>query len=100
MFESLCRSEVSVVMEALFDEVDMGRIALSCHFSLDVLFGKASSLPVMNDHIFVRTWPPSECVNRTPSHAYFLAHSFSYILLIIIHVVGTAEYQNPCAHAE
>ena len=37
MLESLCHSEVRVVMEALLDEVDMGRIALSCHISLDVL---------------------------------------------------------------
>ena len=29
MLESLCRSEVSVVVEALLDEVDVGRIALS-----------------------------------------------------------------------
>ena len=58
--ESLCHSEVSVVMEALLDEVDMGSIALSCHFSLDVLCDTTSSVPVMNDHIVVRTWPPSE----------------------------------------
>ena len=50
----------SAVIEALLDEVDMGRIALSCRFSLYVLCDKTSSLPVMNDHIFVRTWPPSE----------------------------------------
>ena len=62
LLESLCHSEVCVVMEALLDEVDMGSIALSCHFSLDVLCDKTSSIPVMNDHIFVRTWPPSERV--------------------------------------
>ena len=60
MLTSLCHSEVSVVTEALLDEVDMGRIALSCHFSLDVLCGRTSSFPVMRNHIFVRTWPPSE----------------------------------------
>ena len=37
MLESLCHSDVGVVMEARLDEVDMRRIALSCHFSLDVL---------------------------------------------------------------
>ena len=60
MLESLCHSEVGVVMETLLDEVDMGRIALSCHFSLDVPCDKTSSLPMVNDHVFVTTWPPSE----------------------------------------
>ena len=45
MLESLCRSEVSVVMEALFDEVDMGRMALSCRFSLDVPCDKRLRYP-------------------------------------------------------
>ena len=60
MLESLCHSEVGVVMEALFDEVDMGRTSLSCHLSLDVLCDKTSSLPVVNDHVFVKIWPPSD----------------------------------------
>ena len=58
MLASLCHFEVGVVMEALLDEVDMGRIALACHFSLDVLCDKTSSLPVVNDHVSVRNWPP------------------------------------------
>ena len=33
MLASLCHFEVGVVVEALLDEVDMGRIALVCHFS-------------------------------------------------------------------
>ena len=32
---SLCHFEVGVVLEALLDEVAMGRIAPACHFSLD-----------------------------------------------------------------
>ena len=38
-----------------------------------------------------------------PHTAYFLALSdffISSILVIILHVVGTAEHKNPCAHAE
>ena len=58
MLASLCHSEVGVVLEALLDEVDMGRITLSRHFSLDVLCDKTSSLPVVNDHVSVRNWPP------------------------------------------
>ena len=44
MLASLCHFEVGVVLEALLDEVAMGRIALACHFSLDVLCDKTSSL--------------------------------------------------------
>ena len=29
-----------------------------CHFSLDLLCVKTSSLPVVNDHVSVRNWPP------------------------------------------
>ena len=58
MLASVCHFEVGVVLQALLDEVDMGRIALSCHFSLDVLCDKTSSLPVVNDHVYVRNWPP------------------------------------------
>ena len=39
----------------------MGRIALACHFSLDLLCDKTSSLPVVNDHVSVRNWPPPPC---------------------------------------
>ena len=55
---SLCHFEVDVAMEALSDEVDMGRSALACQFSLDVLCDKTSSLPVVNDQVSVRNWPP------------------------------------------
>ena len=58
MLASLCHFEVGVVLEALLDEVDMGRVALACHFSLDVLSDKTSSLPVVYDHVSVRNWPP------------------------------------------
>ena len=33
MLASLRHFEVGVVLEALLEEVDMGRIAFSCHFS-------------------------------------------------------------------
>ena len=58
MLASLCHFEVGVVLEALLDEVDMGRIALACHFSLDVLCEKASPSHVVNDHVSVWNWPP------------------------------------------
>ena len=41
MLGLLCRAHVGVFMEALLDEVDLGTIALSCHFALDVLCDKA-----------------------------------------------------------
>ena len=59
MLDVLCHFEVCVVLGALVDEVAMGRIALACHFSLDLLRDKTSSLPVVNDHVSVRNWPPS-----------------------------------------
>ena len=58
MFASLCHFEIGTGTEALPEEVDMGRIALACHFSLDILCDKTSSLPVVNDHVSVRNWPP------------------------------------------
>ena len=58
MLASLCHIEMGVGMEALLEEVDMGRIALACHFSLDVLRDKTSSMPVVNDHVSARNWPP------------------------------------------
>ena len=57
MLESLCHSEVGVVLEVLLDEKKFGRVALSCHFSLDVLCDKTSSIPVVNDNVSVRKWP-------------------------------------------
>ena len=56
MLASLCHFEIGVGMEALLDEVDMGRLALTCHFSLDILCDKTPPLPVVNDHAFVRNW--------------------------------------------
>ena len=50
--------EIGVGMEALLDDVDMGRIALACRFSLAILCDKTCSLPVVNDHVSVRNWPP------------------------------------------
>ena len=32
LLEHLCHTHIGVFMEAYFDEVDMGRILLSCHF--------------------------------------------------------------------
>ena len=40
-WDFFCREHVGTFMEAYFDEVDLGRIALSCHFALDVLCDKA-----------------------------------------------------------
>ena len=58
------------MLGALLDEVAMGRIALACRSSLDVLFDKTSSLPVVIDNVSVRNWPPqlplhvvTECAN-------------------------------------
>ena len=36
MLGLFCHVQIGVFMEAYLDEVDMGRIALSCHFSLDL----------------------------------------------------------------
>ena len=58
MLEALCPFEVGVVLGALLDEVAMGRIALACHFSLDVSCDKSSSLPVVTDNVTVRNWSP------------------------------------------
>ena len=59
MLDALCHIEVGAVLGALLDEVAMGRVALACHFSLDLLCDKTSGLPVVNDHVSVRNWPPS-----------------------------------------
>ena len=40
MLELLFHKHIGISMEALFCEEDMGRIALSCHFALDVLCDK------------------------------------------------------------
>ena len=40
MLELLCHIHISISMEALLCDEDMGRIALSCHFALDVLCDK------------------------------------------------------------
>ena len=41
MLGLFCHVHVGVFTEAYFGEVDMGRIAFCCHFSLDVLCDKA-----------------------------------------------------------
>ena len=38
--ELLCHTHIGMSMAALFDEEGMGRIALSCHFALDILCDK------------------------------------------------------------
>ena len=63
MLAFLCHFEIGVRLEALLDEIDMGRIALACHFSMDLLCYKTSSLPVINDHLPVRNWPLPSSVN-------------------------------------
>ena len=40
MLELLCHAHIGVFMEALVDEEDLGRIAFSCHFALDILCDK------------------------------------------------------------
>ena len=39
--ESFCLECVGAVMESYLDEAVLGRIALSCHFALDLLCDKA-----------------------------------------------------------
>ena len=59
LLDVLCHFEVGVVLGALLDGVVVERIvALTCHFSLDLLCDKTSSLPLVNDHVSVRNWPP------------------------------------------
>ena len=52
MLDALCHFEVGVVLGALLDDVAIWRIALACHYSLDLLCDKTSSLPVVNDHVY------------------------------------------------
>ena len=40
MLELLRHAHIGVLMEALFDEEDLERIALSCHLALDILCDK------------------------------------------------------------
>ena len=40
MLELLCHTHSGLLMEALFDEEDLGRIALSFHFALDIFCDK------------------------------------------------------------
>ena len=61
MLDLLCHFEVGVVLGALREEVVMGRIALTFHFSLDLFCDRTSSLPLVNDHVSVRNWPPPPC---------------------------------------
>ena len=60
MLSALCHFEIGTIMEAFLEEASIGRIALSCHFSLDVLCEKTLSLPVVNDHVSIRNWWPEE----------------------------------------
>ena len=73
MLDALCHFEVGVVLGALLDEVDMGRIALSFHISLDSLCDKTSSLPVVNDHVSVRYWPPPPCPHAATESAHVIS---------------------------
>ena len=41
VLELLFHVQIGTFMESHFDDVDLGRIALSCHFALDVLSDKA-----------------------------------------------------------
>ena len=65
MLASLCHIEIGVGMEALLDEVDMGRIALACHFSLDFLRDKTS--------VSARNWPPPPYLHAATESANSLA---------------------------
>ena len=50
MLELLFHTHIGISTEALFCEKDMGRIALSCHFALDVLCDKRMSQLVKRRH--------------------------------------------------
>ena len=41
MMELLFHVQIGGIFELLVDEIDLARIALSCHFALDILFDKA-----------------------------------------------------------
>ena len=60
MLSTLCHSEIGIMIETFLEEANMGRIALSCHFSLDVLCEQTLSLPVVNNHVSIRNWWPEE----------------------------------------
>ena len=57
MLACLCHFEIGVGIEALLDEVDMGRIVLACPLSLDILCDNTASLLVVNDDVSERDWP-------------------------------------------
>ena len=48
MLELLCHAHIGVFMEALFDEEEMGRIALSCHFALDEFVFEEKAHPLLS----------------------------------------------------
>ena len=39
-----CHADIGTFIEALADEKDLGRVALSCHFALDILCDKSDTL--------------------------------------------------------
>ena len=66
MLASLCHFEIGVGMKALLDEVDMGRIYLACRWIYCVT---RSSLPVANDHVSARNWPPPPYLHAATASA-------------------------------
>ena len=85
MLDALCHFEVGVVLGALLDDAAMGRIALACHFSLDLLCDKTFSLPVVNDHVSVRNWPP-------PPHPHVATESTNVISLAAANEPALMQY--------
>ena len=67
MLCALCHFEIGKIMETLLEDASLGRCALTCHFSLDVLCERTLSLPVVNDQVSRRNWWPVQSYERNDS---------------------------------
>ena len=96
MLGALCHFEVGVVLGALLDEVAVGRIAVACHFSLDLLCGKTSSLPIVNDHVSGRNWPPSPYLHVATESANVLSLSAAHEPALMQYVLDGSTWSSIC----
>ena len=96
MLDALCHSEVGVVLGALLDEVAMGIIGLACHFSLDPLRDKTSSLPVVNDHVSVRDWPPPPYTHAATESANVISPAAANEPALMQYVLDGSTWSSIC----
>ena len=96
MLDVLRHFEVGVVLGALLDEVAMGRIALACHFSPDLLCDKTSSLPVVNGHVSVRNWPPSPYLHVATESANVISLAAAHEPALMQYVLDRSTWSFIC----